>query len=117
MTVGQRRTDDTAGVLPPQEGLANLRSELLLTLPRLLNRAMQGYSRFAAGCPPDDPKGFVAYQAGCRAALSHVQLLVKLAHWARANGLDEPPEFDADRLDGLIREAEDALRNETIDDQ
>jgi hypothetical protein len=77
---------------------------------------VRGYSRFTTDRPPDDPKGFVAYQAGCRAALTHIHLLVKLAHWARSSSGEGTSPFDAEQLDRLVREAEAALRNDPIDE-
>ncbi len=92
------------------------RSELLADLPNLLRKALEGYRRFAGECPGDDPKAFVAYQTGCRAALAHIQLLVTLARWARPPAASEGAAgLDADQLDRLVREAEAALRRECSD--
>jgi hypothetical protein len=92
-----------------QDGLEELRSDLLRNLPGLLNRAIGTYGRFAGEIPPEDSKGFVAYQAGCRAALAHIHLLVKLAHWARATTEGELAIGECEHLDRLVREAEAAL--------
>lgn len=99
------------------EGLEEFRRDLLFTLPKLLVRAIETYGRFANEVPPDDSKGFVAYQAGCRAALAHIHLLVKLAHWARAATDDELAVDECEQLDRLVREAEAALDLESaVDD-
>ncbi len=79
-------------------------------LPQIMSKAVEIYGR---GLPPADTKGFAAYQAACRAALSHIHLLVKLAHWARAAGGAAVP--DADQLDRLVREAEEALADDPAD--
>lgn len=98
------------------DGLDEFRKDVLAELPALLERALAGYGRFATGTPPSDTKGFVAYQAACRAALSHIHLLVKLAHWARAGAVESGPmAADADQLDRLVREAEAALADEPAD--
>lgn len=98
------------------DGLGAFRSDVLTELPALLERALAGYGRFAAGMPPADTKGFVAYQTACRAALSHIHLLVKLAHWARPGAIDSgPAATDADQLDRLVREAEATLADEPAD--
>lgn len=98
------------------DGLDDFRSNVLAELPALLERALAGYGRFATGTPPADTKGFVAYQAACRAALSHIHLLVKLAHWARPGVIDSgPAATDADQLDRFVREAEAALADEPAD--
>lgn len=91
------------------EGIDELRHDLLGNLPGLLARAIGTYGRFANEIPPEDSKGFLAYQAGCRAALSHVHLLVKLAHWARASIDDDSAVDEFEHLDRLVREAEAAL--------
>jgi hypothetical protein len=93
-----------------------LRRDLLANLPRLLAKAIRGYERFTVDIPPGDAKAFVAYQAGCRAALTHIHLLVKLAHWASPRGDDEAPTVDDEQLDRMVREAETALRNDPLDD-
>jgi hypothetical protein len=98
------------------EGVEAFRRDLLANLPSLIGKAIRGYERFTADHPPDDAKGFVAYQAGCRAALAHIHLLVKLAHWARSSGVSGAPPFDAEQLDRMVREAEAALRDDPIDE-
>lgn len=99
------------------DGLEELRRDLVASLPGLLDRAIVTYGRFATETPPEDSKGFVAYQAGCRAALAHVHLLVKLAHWARAARDDDIAVGECEQLDRLVREAEAALdREPTADD-
>lgn len=97
------------------DGLDEFRSDLLDGLPRLLDRAIDTYRRFATETPPEDTKGFLAYQTGCRAALSHIHLLVKLAHWAR-DGSDSASSTDAEQLDRLVREAEAGLGSEPAAD-
>jgi hypothetical protein len=92
------------------------RQELLASLPGLIDKAVRSYGRFAADRPPDDPKGFLAYQAGCRAAVTHIHLLVKLADWAQSSGAEEALSSGAEQLDRMVREAEVALRDAAIDD-
>jgi hypothetical protein len=99
-----------------EDSVEAFRRDLLVGLPDLIGKAMRGYSRFTTDRPPDDPKGFVAYQAGCRAALTHIHLLVKLAQWARSSSGQATSPFDAQQLDRMVREAEEALRNDPIDE-
>lgn len=93
------------------------RRELLVSLPGLIDRAIRNYGHFAADQPPIDAKGFLAYQAGCRAAITHIHLLVKLADWARSTSAEESLAFGSDQLDRLVREAEVALRDTGIDEE
>ena len=95
--------------------LEAFRRELTAELPRLLDQAIRSYSRFAAECLTEDTKSFVAYQTGCRAALAHVHLLVKLAQWTRAERDEDGAPLEAEQLEQMIREAEDALANEAVD--
>lgn len=107
--VDRQESSSAAGDALAQDGLEELRRDLLRNLPGLLGRAIGTYGRFANDTPPEDSKGFVAYQAGCRAALAHIHLLVKLAHWARATTEDELALEECEHLDRLVREAEAAL--------
>jgi hypothetical protein len=112
----ERRAADPSAATGEGDGADAFRRDLLADLPGLIGKAVRGYSRFTTDRPPDDPKGFVAYQAGCRAALTHIHLLVKLAHWARSSSGEGTSPFDAEQLDRLVREAEAALRNDPIDE-
>jgi hypothetical protein len=98
------------------DGLEQFRRDLLNNLPGLLDRAIGTYGRFATETPPEDSKGFVAYQTGCRAALTHIHLLVRLAHWTRAAQNEPVADGECEQLDRLVREAEAALNSEPIDD-
>lgn len=91
--------------------VTDLRQDLRHGLPALLRRAIDTYRRFSAGPAPEDAKSFVAYQAGCRAAILHIQLLLKLATCAEGEGAatrDEATETDAE-LETLIETAKAAL--------
>jgi hypothetical protein len=59
--------------------LSAARDHLRRTLPETLQAALDGYDAFAARPVPDDAKEFAAWQGGCKAALAHVELLLKLA--------------------------------------
>lgn len=59
----------------------DLRRTLATSLPEHLAAVMAGYDRFTAQSPPDDAKGFAAHHAAAKAALSHLDLLVKLVRW------------------------------------
>jgi hypothetical protein len=105
---------DIDRALPPEQGaraVADLRQDLRHGLPALLRRAIDTYRRFSAGPAPEDAKSFVAYQAGCRAAILHIQLLLKLAACAESEGAVAAAgaaEADAE-LETLIETAKAAL--------
>ena len=112
----ERRTAGSFAAASERDGVDAFRRDLLADLPGLIGRALRAYSRFTTDRPPEDPKGFIAYQAGCRAALTHIHLLLKLASWAMSSRPDETSVFDAEQLEGLVREAEAALHNDPIDE-
>lgn len=93
------------------QAVNDLRRDLRHGLPALLRRAIDTYRRFSAGPAPEDTKSFVAYQAGCRAAILHIQLLLKLAACAESEGAAPQvgaAEADAE-LETLIETAKAAL--------
>ncbi len=91
------------------EDLSGLRQKLAASLPRRIQAAIAGYEVFAASEPPDDSKGFAAWHAAAKAALAHVDLLVKLARWAEGTTEVEDGEAGLDRMLSQARAALDAL--------
>ncbi len=63
----------------PTTDLSAARAHLRRTLPVTLQAALDAYDAFAARPVPEDAKEFAAWQGGCKAALAHVELLLKLA--------------------------------------
>ncbi|WP_085581045.1 hypothetical protein [Thalassospira mesophila] len=62
--------------------LTRLRRELLRALPTDIRRARKAYHRVASeAASVMDAKGFVNHQAACKAALAHVESLIKLLRW------------------------------------
>jgi len=99
---------EAASTAGPEKLVADFRRQVVTSLPGALRRALDVYARYAAEIPCDDARAFAGYQAGCRAALSHLHLLLKLAQWTIAGEATGSCVADAD-LDRLIREAEAAL--------
>ncbi len=90
------------------EDLETLRRRLQAVLPARIQAALDGYGRFAADEPPPDAKGFAAWHAAAKAALAHVEVLVKLARWAEGKA-DEPEPDAVSGLDRLLADARAAL--------
>lgn len=88
------------------EDLAGLRQRLALRLPDRIAAAVGGYETFVATVPPDDAKGFAAWHAAAKAALSHVDALVKLARWAEGGATTSD---EAEGLDGVLARARAVL--------
>jgi hypothetical protein len=113
--MGSRCDEKGKSLSSEADGIDQFRRELLSNLPRLLEKAMSGYSRFAVEPPLENNKGFLAYQTSCRAALAHIHLLVKLAHWARASDGETEQSDESEKLQRLVREAEAALCSEPVE--
>ncbi|MBI2235781.1 MAG: hypothetical protein HYU60_02290 [Magnetospirillum sp.] len=96
------------------EDLEHLRQTLKGRLPARIRAAVEGYEAFAGAEAPADAKGFAAWHAACKAALAHVDLLVKLARWAEGGG--EAEAVPGDGLDRLLAEARAALDAIDTDD-
>jgi hypothetical protein len=88
------------------DDIETLRSGLRAALPARVRMALDGYERFTGDEPPADAKGFAAWHAAAKAALAHVELLLKLVRWAegRAEAAD-PAETGIDRLLAQARAA------------
>ena len=56
----------------------SLRAEVAAALPPLIRETLAVYERFAAKDPPEDAKEFTAFQGACKAALAHLEALLKL---------------------------------------
>jgi hypothetical protein len=76
---------DGALVLPATAGLnarsaTQMSSEHVATrLKQLAEQVAESYCAFAVGPAPDDPKAFAAHHTACKAALAHLELLLKLS--------------------------------------
>ncbi|CAA7619529.1 conserved hypothetical protein [Magnetospirillum sp. LM-5] len=97
------------------DDLDTLRAELRRTLPARISAALESYGRFTADEPPADAKGFAAWQAAAKAALAHVEVLVKLARWA--DGQDGGADPAEPSLDALLAEARASLSLLSNDDE
>lgn len=94
------------------QDLSAARDRLRRTLPETLHAALDAYDAFAARPVPDDAKEFGAWQGGCKAALGHVELLLKLgARVGLALSTPETPAEDA-TLSGLLARARQAMAEE-----
>ena len=87
------------------DDMGSIRAACRADLPGRIAAALDEYRRFVAEPPPDDAKGFAAWQAAAKAALAHVEGLVKLARWAEG----EVASDGDDGLDGLLAQARRAL--------
>ena len=89
--------------------VASLRAELLRDLPGDIKRVRNAY-RCAAqqAALMRDAKDFNTHQAACKAALGHLDGLIKLLRWASEEGEDKKQlrkSLSAESSDDLIRTA------------
>ncbi|MGE5515316.1 MAG: hypothetical protein ACM31D_05790 [Bacteroidota bacterium] len=89
------------------DGAEAVRRQIQTSLPERVRAALSGYERFTAEEPPADAKGFAAWHAAAKAALAHVEVLVKLMRWAE--GRAETEGAAEDGLDTLLCQARTAL--------
>ena len=105
------RNEEDSTVPNDKDGLEDYRFYLIEQLPLLLFKATNEYKGFAAAQKSDDVKSFAAYQAACRAALTHLQLLIKIAAWAQPNMGKEILIDEDNELDQLIFDARTAVQS------
>ena len=91
----------------------NIHAKIAECLPSAIDCALQSYRHFAERSAPDDAKDFSAHHAACKAAIAHIDLLLKLAAWAnlpREDGAED------DALVGLMADAQAELESYHEDD-
>lgn len=79
-----------------------LKRSLKRSLPGRISQAVAVYDGFAGQPPAETAKEFTAHHGACKAALSHIDLLVKLLRWA-ADELKEEESADLSEADLLAR--------------
>ncbi len=69
------------------------REELIAALPGALEHALAAYREAVAQPSAEEPRAFAAQQAACKAALLHIEALLKLARGLEdERALQQPPE-------------------------
>ena len=111
------KADPEAKSLPAAAGtgtdIEDNRRDLADRLPGLIETAFRRYQDFAGKEPPTEPRAFAAYSSACRAALAHLEQLLKLTRLPEAAVTGVlPPAQDLDRL---IADAEAALKKAATD--
>jgi len=84
---------------------AHTRMEIVKFLPHALGKALDSYKLFRNKKHHEEPKEFKAHHEACKAAIAHVQLLIKLAEWAHLPDKSESMEIDQTELAGMIEKA------------
>ena len=110
--------NDSDAVTPLGAGvtLEEVRKDLDGRLPGLIENAIQLYRKFIDIDPPDGSKNFAAYNSACRAALGHIDLLLKLAIRSSSVAPVSPThDLPHDDVERLIANAEAALEKTAAD--
>ncbi len=105
---------DTCAPTPEDSGAIPALSDrdMANRLPGLIETAFRRYRDFTSIEPPDKPKDFATYNTACRAALGHLEQLLKLARWSDANSPLVAQDSD---VDSLIAKAKAALEKAAAD--
>ena len=77
---------------------------LSIALPEAIGQAVENYLTLALGDVPSDAKAFQQHQAACKAALAHIEALIKLSA-SQSGGTMVGDEA----ADDLVRRAEAAF--------
>ena len=96
----------------PETPLDDTVSDLAQRLPGLIETVLRRYLEFTSNKPPTEPRAFAAYSAASRAAMAHLEQLLKLAN--ALNG-EAPAAQEAGNIDRLIADAEAALEKTAAD--
>ncbi len=94
--------------MPPAPLLARTKQTLGNALPQQLDDIIASYNSFAKTAPPEDAKGFAAHHSACKAALAHLDQLIKLAHWVEEDSSSQHPN-QANEVERLIEKAKQAV--------
>jgi len=89
------------------------RAKIARCLPSAIDYALQSYRQFYDGDHFENAKEFSAHHTACKAAIAHIELLLKLAAWANLPSNNGP--YD-DALTGLLADARSELENYHEDD-
>jgi len=91
------------------------RSELSEEIPNILDKVTHQYRCFLSTENFDDIKSFTAYQTACRAALTHLQLLMKITSWIQSNIEKDISPDDDSEINRLILNARSEMRDQFDD--
>jgi len=70
-----------------------MRATIACHLPKAFEAAINSYHQFYGQTPIDDAKSFSAHHSACKAAIAHLQLLIKLADWVEADAPEDDREI------------------------
>lgn len=89
-----------------------MRVKIAQSLPEAFDAAIQSYQSFFAQDHSESAKSFSAHHSACKAAIAHLQLLIKLADWVE----EEAPDNELENLREIRAKAEAELSKTSIVD-
>ncbi|WP_420548994.1 hypothetical protein [Curvivirga sp.] len=88
-----------------------LKLRLADRLPEMLSLALEAYDLITSQPIPEDPRVFTAQQGGAKAALTHMEVLLKLAQSTMIQSDVEGKKRESDNeLSSLLKRAKKAVR-------
>lgn len=86
----------------------DLKLRLAKKIPKMLTSALKAYDQIVKQPAAEDPKAFTAQQSGAKAALSHIDALLKLAQSTMEGGDAIKVSEGENQLDDLMVRARNA---------
>ena len=87
------------------------RAQIASFLPDAIAKALTSYHTFMDKTISNEAKEFTAHHGACKAAIAHIELLLKLARWAELPDVKTGTSNEQIMLVAMMQEAEDELRN------
>jgi hypothetical protein len=87
------------------------RTQIASFLPDAIAKALTSYHTFMATPHESEAKAFSAHHGACKAAIAHIELLLKLARWADLPDARTGTSNEQIMLAAMVQEAEEELRN------
>jgi len=105
--MGNAETGNPGGSADPDAVAMDL--EKLIDPDMVILRAIRRYQRFAKIEPPGEARDFAAHCNACKAAIAHLEQLIRFSRTLASDGPGTPPGQPDDDIERLIAEAEASL--------
>ncbi|MBI2233992.1 MAG: hypothetical protein HYU57_03160 [Micavibrio aeruginosavorus] len=85
------------------------REQISAFLPEAIRTALNSYQEFSGRAVESAPREFKEHHMACKVAISHIDLLLKLAGWADLPDPQAPDHNNQIMLSALVQEAREEL--------
>lgn len=86
------------------------RAQIASFLPDAIAKALTSYHKFMDTPHESEAKSFSAHHGACKAAIAHIELLLKLARWADLPDARTGTSNEQIMLAAMVQEAEEELK-------